>query len=97
VRVSADKTGLYAGPSNLRFQSIAELPKDTKGTPLGVYGDFVKVRVTIAGNVQTGFVPAKLLSGIPAKLPQLKVDQVPWFTSKNYTTKALTENNLNSL
>ncbi len=69
---------LYSGPGNLEYETVGQLPASTVITPTGRYGDFVQVEVDMGGAVQNGFVLAEALDGLPAKLPELSVEQVPW-------------------
>lgn len=68
-------TSLYAGPSNYGYETIAQLSKGTKVTPLTVWSDFVQVEVSETG--KKGFVLAKSIDNLPDFLPQLAKDQVP--------------------
>lgn len=68
---------LYAGPGNYGYEVIAQLPKGAKITTLGVYSDFVQVKVDSGGKTQTGFIQAKSVNHLPQSLPQLTKDQLP--------------------
>jgi len=76
--VPAKNAPLFSGPGNAGYREIARLVAGTPLTPLAVYGDFIKVRVKIDKAVREGFVEAAALENLPADLPQLKQDHVPW-------------------
>jgi len=76
------KLMVYPGPSNVDYGPGIELPQGTELTPLGRYVDFVKVQWTDAGGaLQDGFVWVALLANLPASLPELSKDEVPWIDS----------------
>jgi len=73
------KVMVYPGPSNVDYGPGIKLPQGTELTPLGRYIDFVKVQWTDAGvTLQEGFVWVALLGNLPASLPELSKDEVPW-------------------
>lgn len=89
-------TPLYSGPAISGFDELAKLSKGATVTPLGIYGDFADVMTDVSGTVKIGFVPSILLDDLPANLPTLSQDQIPWLTIRDYTAKGpLTQNNPN--
>jgi len=69
----------YPGPSNVDYGPGVELPCGTELTPVGWYGDFVKVQWRDEGGaLQEGFVWVSLLGNLPENLPELSKDEVPW-------------------
>ena len=69
----------YPGPSNVDYGPGVELPPGTEFTPVGRYGDFVKVQWRDEGGVlQEGFVWVVLVGNLPDDLPMLSKDEVPW-------------------
>lgn len=71
-------TQLYVGPDTLGYDPVLQLSDGTSITPLGIYGDFVQVQITVSNTVRNGFVPSAFLDRSPSKLPSLSRDQVPW-------------------
>lgn len=69
---------LYSGPSKDGYQKTASLPVGTNVEPLGKFVDFVLVRLYGTDELQEGYMPAVMLSDVPADLPMLDVEQVPW-------------------
>jgi len=69
----------YTGPSNMEYGPGVELPCGLELAPLGRYVDFVKVQwMDEGGALQEGFVWVRLLADLPASLPELSKDEVPW-------------------
>jgi hypothetical protein len=53
---------LYAGPANMGFQVLAELPAGEQVTPIGAYGDFVEIS---SGEQMKGYVLREQLANLP--------------------------------
>lgn len=87
VRITGPSAAVYAGPGNLDFPQLpAPLANDTRLTPLGRYGDFVKLEwIDGSGTAQTGYVLVSALTGLPPDLPELTRDQVPWVRLPAFT------------
>lgn len=70
---------VYAGPGNVDFDRVAELPAGTDFTLLGRYGDFVKVRwIDEDESPQEGFVWVDQLGHPVDSLPTMSAEEVPW-------------------
>jgi GH35 family endo-1,4-beta-xylanase len=69
---------LYSGPGNADFDTTASLNAGAMVTLLAIYGDFVQVMAMIDGQEKTGYIWKEALSSLPAGLPALTADQVPW-------------------
>jgi hypothetical protein len=82
--INTDKTIVYSGPANIGFDNVALLPKGAEVTPVGVFGQFVKVQVEVGFTTQDCFVLASALENVPPGLPTLTKDQVPWLSVSNY-------------
>jgi len=65
---------LYAGPANTGFEVITTLVNGEAVTPLGLYGDFVKIQTL--GNLQ-GYVLIKQIEPLPADLPKIQPADLP--------------------
>jgi hypothetical protein len=88
IKVTADNTKVMSGPGNDGYSVVANLTRDDFVTPLGIFGDFVKVELIVNGKSQQGFIPAALLEPIASKLPELKTGDVPWRMSKVFFSPA---------
>ena len=71
-------TFLYSGPGSAGYEKITHLPIGTSAEPLGEFVDFVLVRLPGTDPLQEGYVPTMMLAGVPALLPYLPVEQLPW-------------------
>jgi endo-1,4-beta-xylanase len=69
---------LFSGPGNLAYDTLAELPAGASLDPVGVYGDFLKVTVSVEGMELTGYVWSEALQMPPVGLPTLQSQDVPW-------------------
>ena len=69
---------LYTGPGNADFDQAAFLQAGTPVTPLATFGDFVQVAATLNGHDLHGYVWKNILPSLPAGLPALTGDSVPW-------------------
>jgi hypothetical protein len=69
---------LYGGPGNLGYDVIARLAGCTVVTAQAMFGDFLKMEATVAGQVKTGFLHKSYVFTVPANLPVLSLEQVPW-------------------
>jgi endo-1,4-beta-xylanase len=74
---------LHGGPYGTGSPELARLAAGTPVTPMAAYGGFIKVRVTLGKAVREGFVEASALENLPADLPKLRQDQVPWRELEN--------------
>jgi endo-1,4-beta-xylanase len=68
----------FTGPGNDDFDITASLKTGTVVFPMGTYGDFVQAAASIDGQETTGYIWKEALDSLPAGLPALTVDQVPW-------------------
>lgn len=73
--------GLYSGPSNLGYETLAQLDQNARVIPLATFENFAQVQIEISGTVKTGFVPKDSLTDLPNSLPKLDVNEVPWMTA----------------
>ena len=73
-----ENTTLYAGPGNVDYESLAQLPSGTEVTAVGSYADFVQVETLLNGVNTHGFLRKTVFGALPPGLPQLAVTQVPW-------------------
>ena len=69
---------LYAGPGNADFDSTATLKAGTTVVPLGTFGDFIQASATVDNQEVSGYLWKDALEALPAGLPELTSDQVPW-------------------
>lgn len=76
--VTREEALLFAGPGNLDYESITSLNACTTVSVQAIYGHFLKVEVPVAGETKIGFVHESSLFSIPANLPTLDLDEVPW-------------------
>jgi hypothetical protein len=82
--INTDKTAVNAGPANIGYDNVALLPKGAEVTPVGVFGQFVKVQYEVGGTTQEGFVLKSTLNTLLTDLEILTKDQVPWTTISKY-------------
>lgn len=76
-----NRVKVYDGPGLFGYKTLATLPKGYAVVPLATYVDFTKVQfVDKTGATREGFVVSRRLVNVPAGLPALNVDQVPWQT-----------------
>jgi endo-1,4-beta-xylanase len=69
---------LYSGPDNADFDLVASLKAGAAIIPLGSYKDFIQAKVMADGQEFNGFIWKGALETLPAGLPELTSDQVPW-------------------
>ena len=69
---------LYTGPGNADFEPAAFLKAGTQVKPLAAFGDFVQVAASLNGRELHGYVWKNILPALPAGLPALTGDAVPW-------------------
>jgi hypothetical protein len=78
---------LYSGPGKDGYEEIAPLAVGTNVEPLGIFVDFVLVRLYGADKPQEGYIPAVMLGDVPQDLPTLTDEQVPWKVYKSLATE----------
>jgi len=66
---------LYTGPGITGYLKLADLPAGQNVTPLGQFGDFVKIQTQ---DGQEGYVLHSAMVDLPDSLPQLSTADVPW-------------------
>lgn len=66
---------LYSGPGNTGYTKVANLATGETATPLGQFGDFVKIKTQ---DGQEGYVVRSAMMDLPDSLPQLTTTEVPW-------------------
>src|SRR3990172_725107 len=65
--VTTEPTTIYAGPGNVHYPIIAEVPQGTYVYPTGSFGDFVRVE----HESRVGYVLEAALDRLPRLLPEL--------------------------
>lgn len=71
----AQQAVLYSGPGNAGYTKLIDLPASEKVTPLGQFGDFVKIKTQ---DDQEGYVIRSAMTDVPDPLAQLTTADVPW-------------------
>ena len=71
--VTTEPTTIYAGPGNVHYPIIAEVPQGTYVYPTGSFGDFVRVE----HESRVGYVLEAALDRLPRLLPELLPGDVP--------------------
>jgi endo-1,4-beta-xylanase len=69
---------LYAGPGNVGYSVLAQLNACTTVSANALYGEFLRVEVSVAGRTTEGFLRKSSLLSVPINLPILNLNQVPW-------------------
>lgn len=75
--INAEKAVLYAGPDNLLFESLGELPHGAMVEPLGIFGDFLYARAEAGGKRLEGYLYAGSVDLLRENLPQMDAKDVP--------------------
>lgn len=86
VAVAVTGAGLFAGPGNVDYRLLGTLAKGQRVTPLGLFGDFVRVTATsirtpagtLVRHTTSGYVLRTALGRVPAGLHAVPLTSVPW-------------------